>query len=186
LIERSSLRYITSQRILRQFDCGNDQVNQYLWHQAIQDEKHHTRSTTIYLDGDRIVAYYTISTGVIDVKTGYDRLIFNRLRALPSDNNQQINLPVVEISWLGVDTRWQRQHLGAKLIYDCFDSVLKLRFDLNIGTIGIVVSSLSAALDFYKQYAFKYLHYDYDNQAMFPKTYPLFVSTESLKLMMTE
>jgi len=186
LIKRSPLRSLTQPENLLEFDCGNAQVNYYLWHQAIQDELHHISSTTLYLDGTHVVAYYTISTSVIEVKTSYDRLVFNRLRALPSDNNQLITLPAIEISWLGVANRWQSQQLGSKLLYDCFKKLLCLRFELNIGVIGIVVSSLPAVLEFYMRYSFKYLHYDYDSQAIFPEAYPLFISTERLKLMLAK
>lgn len=182
MIRKSNISGLTDTHLLNEFDCGNRPVNNYLKTKALEDESNNTRSTTVYYDEKQLVSYYTTSTSIIEVKTAYDRKIFNGLRSLPEDNNQSIILPAVEISWFGVAKNYQAKHIGASMILDIFRTVIKMRHVFNIGLIGIVVSSLPDALEFYTHYNFRYLHYNYDDEQamMIPETYPLFVDIDSI------
>ncbi len=182
MIRKSNISGLTDDHLLNEFDCGNNLVNNYLKTKALEDESNNIRSTTVYYDETQLVSYYTISTSIIEVKTPYDRRMFNELRSLPEDNNQSIVLPAVEISWFGVAKKYQDMHVGASMILDIFKNVIKMRHLFNLGLIGIVVGSLPDALEFYTRYNFRYLHYDYDDKQamMIPDTYPLFVDIDSI------
>ncbi|EQM54848.1 hypothetical protein N692_11160 [Lactiplantibacillus plantarum EGD-AQ4] len=92
MIRKSNISGLTDTHLVNEFDCGNILVNNYLKTKALEDESNNTRSTTVYYDEKQLVSYYTTSTSIIEVKTAYDRKIFNGLRSLPKDNNQSIAL----------------------------------------------------------------------------------------------
>lgn len=180
MIQKSNISDLIDNNIVNSFDCGNNLVNDYLKNNALKDESNNTRSTTIYYDDKQIVSYYTMSTSIIEVKTSYDRKIFNELHSLPEDNNQNIVLPSVEISWFGVSKKYQYNHNGGRMILDIFEKVIQMRHAFNFGLIGIVVNSLPEAIEFYTRYSFRYLHYNYDETNLMPKLYPLFADINSI------
>lgn len=130
------------------FSCGSTDLDQYLQKQAKQDAERGISVTYVLCGSNRntILGYYSISTASIETKQ------------LPEDFKRKIPryeaLPAMLIGRLAVDSRYQRQGLGAHLLI----SALKrsLRISKEIGSIAVIVHAKDEqAAQFYKHYGFR-------------------------------
>ena len=102
----------------RQFDCGQQEVNQWLRAKAWQHQKKHLSVTKVLrADDDRIAGYFTLATGQVD------------FRDLPAEATKRLSrraLPVAVLAWLGVSSDYQRQGIGrlllAQALRDCYEA----------------------------------------------------------------
>ena len=90
------------------FDCGEEQVNNWLRTKALQNQKKRLSSTKVLLDSEkRIAGFYTLATGQVD----FSDLPIEISRKLP-----QRPLPIAVLAWLGVSSSHQKQGLGTLLL----------------------------------------------------------------------
>lgn len=102
-----------------------------------------TRTYVVCADGSRVVAYYSLASGVVTVTAAPGR--FRR--------NMPDPIPVAVLARLAVDQTWQGQGLGRALFRDAAQRVARAA-EL-IGIRGIVVHAISAdARRFYEALGF--------------------------------
>lgn len=126
------------------FDCGNNDLNQYLYSQVGQDVR--KRVTTCYLalspDG-RIAGYFTLaSTSVL-------------LNSLPEEYRKKLPkyplVPAVRMGRLAVHKSFQERGLGSVLLSEAFKRVL----DSEIAVYALVVDAKDVrARSFYEHFGF--------------------------------
>jgi GNAT superfamily N-acetyltransferase len=100
------------------FDSGNSAVNDWLRKTAFQSQSKQLTTTKVLLDETaRIVGYYTLATSQVD----FVDLPANLARSLP-----RRQLPVAVLAWFGVDSAFQSQGIGKRLLAtalrDCFEA----------------------------------------------------------------
>ena len=88
--------------VIKEFDCGNEQLNNWLVDRAWRNEGEGTSRTWVVTHNARVVAYYASSTAVIWRAQSTKR----------GARNQPDPLPAILLGRLGVDLRYQRQGLG--------------------------------------------------------------------------
>lgn len=115
------------------FDCGVDEVNNWLRAQAWQAQQKNLSSTTVLVDGSGVIAgFYTIAISTVD----FSLLSEGLAKGLPKRL-----LPVMTFAWLGVDKKFQGQGLGERLLAD---ALLRCQQAGELaGFIGVVVDCLS-------------------------------------------
>lgn len=129
----------------RDFDCGQEQVTDWLRTKALQNQVKHLSATTVLLDpAGAIAGYYTLASGQVD----FGDLPLELVRNLP-----RRALPVAVLAWLGINQAHQKQGLGklllAQALRDCYDAGQTFAF------IAVIVDCLTdAAKAFYKQWDF--------------------------------
>lgn len=97
------------------FDCGVQEVNEWIRTRALQNQNKRLSATKVLLDTtDAIAGFYTRATGQVEFGD------------LPSDLVRQLPrraLPVAVLAWLGVDRARQGRKLGdlllAQALRDC-------------------------------------------------------------------
>ena len=116
------------------FDCGNDEINNYLKQYALQNqEKHYINATYVLLDNNyNIIAYVTLSA--VSMKD-----ILNKIR---------YSCPALLIARVGVDKNHQKNGIGKKLLKFSFEKALLLHE--NFGCRFIIVKAKDKAFNFYK------------------------------------
>jgi GNAT superfamily N-acetyltransferase len=115
------------------FDCGVDEVNNWLRAQAWQSQQKNLSSTTVLVDeGGVIAGFYTVAIGLVDFSLLSDQLA----KGLPKRH-----LPVMTFAWLGVDKNFQGQALGERLLAH---ALLRCQRAAELaGFIGVVVDCLN-------------------------------------------
>lgn len=131
------------------FDCGEEALNLYLRQFARQDIRRELARTFIMRqeEDSKILGYYTLCSGAIDVKDLPDNL----LKKLP-----KYSVPVARLARLAVDKREQAKGYGELLLMDAL-SRTSLAGE-SMGIYGMVIDAKHKnAKQFYQQYGFQSL-----------------------------
>lgn len=148
------------------FDCGQDEVNDWLRTKALQNQEKRLSATKVLLDQDgQIAAFYTLATGQVD----FGDLPSELARKLP-----RRALPVAILAWLGVSRAHQGQKLGdrllARALRDCHEAGQTFAF------VAVILDCVDdRAKSFYQRWDFAELP---------GNPYRLFLSSQTLSAMM--
>ena len=129
----------------KQFDCGNEELNNYLQRYARQNDKLGINKTFVAIEPDTPVVvdgYYTISSSAID------------FQSLPEENKRKLPaypVPAALIGRLAVDISCQGEGLGTELLVDAL-----LRIVRASSQIGIYVVRVDAIDEKAKQFYLKH------------------------------
>jgi len=150
----------------REFDCGVEAVNQWLWTKALQNQEKHLSVTKVLTSRNGgIAGYYSLATGQVD----FSDLPAEAARKLPKRS-----LPVAVLAWLGVDRTCQGQELGTRLLAqalrDCHEAGKTFAF------VAVILDCLDdRSKSFYQRWDFAELP---------GGPFRLFLSAGTLKAMM--
>lgn len=132
----------------RGFDCGQDQVNDWVRSKAFQHQEKRLSVTKTLLDPQGAIAgFYTLATGQVD----FGDLPAEFVRQLP-----RRALPVAVLAWLGVSQSHQGQKLGdllfAQALRDCYEAGQTFAF------VAVIIDCVNdRAKTFYQRWDFKEL-----------------------------
>lgn len=131
----------------KDFDCGNEQLNDYLHKQAGQDLKKKLCTVSVLVDESRIIGYYTLSSASIARDLIPDAL---RKKMPPSYHD----LPATLLGRLAVDQNYKSQGLGAYLLIDALKKSYITSVE-HVGSMAMVVDPIDEdAARFYLKYDF--------------------------------
>ena len=101
---------IRPQHVLKDFDCGVKELNEWLFKHAIENEKRDLSRTFVLLnDSDEVIGFYSLTMGGVSV----ERLPKKLARGLP-----KFDIGMVLLGRLAISSRVQRQGLGRDLMVD--------------------------------------------------------------------
>ena len=128
---------------LDQFRCGNTGFDDWLRRRAPSNQESGTSRTYVITSGERVVGYYCLSSGTLDLAS----------EPLPIQRNVPDPLPIAVLGRLAIDSDWQGKGLGTALLQD---AVLRTALAADIlGIRGILAHAISdAARLFYERYGF--------------------------------
>jgi GNAT superfamily N-acetyltransferase len=162
------LESLARQHPRKQFDCGEERVNDWLATKALQNQEKHLSVTKVLLDDAGATAgYYTLATGQVD---------FGDLPAEVAKRLPRRRLPVAVLAWLGVSSAHQGKGLGGRLLAqalrDCYEAGQTFAF------VAVLLDCINdAAKAFYQRWDFEELP---------GQPYRLFLSAARLGAMMGE
>ncbi len=135
---------------LRQFDCGNDALTDWLKRHALKAASDRTAYTYVVCRGNkRVVGYYSIATAAVF----HDSTNSKVRRNMPNP------IPAMKLLRLGVDTSEQGQGLGKSLVRDAF-----LRISNAVTQVAarlVIIDAIDdEVVQFYKKLDFKPLKKD--------------------------
>jgi GNAT superfamily N-acetyltransferase len=134
---------ISAAHDLTAFDCGNEDLNDWLKRRALASEGRSAR-TTVLCDGQRVAGYYCLATGSIERES----LSSARLR-----KNLPDPIPILVLGRLAIARDYQGRGLGKALLKD---AILKTVTASEIaGVRALVVHAIDdAAARFYQKHGF--------------------------------
>lgn len=149
----------------KDFDCGNELLNNYLKNQAGQDVKRKLSVCFVFIDQetDVVKGYYTLSNNSIPLNN-FSEHIQKRLPA------SYTAIPTTLLGRLAVDKRNQGMGAGSVLLIDA----LKRSYGISkqIGSFGVIVDPIDHDAErFYGKYDFIKL----------PDSGKMFIATQTLK-----
>lgn len=137
---------LTKSHKRKEFDCGIEELNDYLQRFARQQGKNNYGKTYVLTNPDKdILGYYSISTISIEPDL------------LPGSSNQpKFQLPAALIGRLAVDKNHKGKKYGTYLLIDALKKILKLSTSIGIYCITVDAKN-DAAKAFYKKFGFEEL-----------------------------
>lgn len=128
---------------IREFDCGNEKLNEYLIKYARQNEDRGLSRTFLILDDWKIVGYYTLSSASLD----WNHLVDKDKKSLP-----KYPIPCIRIARLAIDKQYQNKGFGKMALKEIIKKVLLIRE--TIGLFALLVEPKESSVSFYKKYGF--------------------------------
>lgn len=129
---------------LKEFSCGNDELDNYLKEFARQNHKKGIGKSFIALDSNRVVGYYTLSMACVEFVE------------IPEDYNRGIPkypAPVAKIGRLAVDVQFQGKKIGTALLIDALKKILEA--SKTVAAYAVVVDAKNdSAKRFYDGFGF--------------------------------
>lgn len=128
---------------LDSFDSGNETFDAWLRRRARANQISGASRTFVVADDDRVVAYYSLAAGALDVAAAPGAV----RRNMPDP------IPMAVLGRLAVDSGWQGRWLGAALLRDAVERTAQAASILGIR--GLLVHVLSEqAKAFYERHGF--------------------------------
>ena len=93
------------------FDCGDDDLNDFLKTDALRDSNNWISSTFVLEINEKVIGFFTIA---------WDTIQTNKI----CESDQVENYPyakysAIKLARLGVDKAWQRKGIGTELMISC-------------------------------------------------------------------
>ncbi|MGB5201657.1 MAG: GNAT family N-acetyltransferase [Sedimenticolaceae bacterium] len=127
------------------FRSGNINLDRFFQRYAGQNQfRHHIGTTYVAVQGDQIVGFATVSSGVLAAES-LTKALRRRLPAYP--------LPILRLVRLAVDERFQGHGIGRMLLRAIL--VLALEMRDRFGCAGAVVDAKPEAVPFYTGLGFR-------------------------------
>jgi len=153
------------------FSCGEIALDYYFQRFAGQNQfKHFVGTTYISTDDIKIFGFITLSVG---------SLMRNEL---PKDIQKKFPLyplPLLHISRLGVDVKYQKQGVGKELMVTAFKLALEQKE--KFGCIGVVVDAKVESVEFYKNLGFIELEINRGLSKLHPQPIPMFMAIQTIE-----
>jgi GNAT superfamily N-acetyltransferase len=133
----------------RCFDCGEQELNDYIKRYAAQHAKKNVSRTYVAVadaDPQRILGFFTLSSAQIN----FSELSSAMRKGLPS----RYPIPAARIGRLAVDRRMQGQRIGEGLLLNALYRCAVISREM--GIVGVIVDAKrEQAQLFYRQYGFE-------------------------------
>ena len=130
---------------LDDFDCGKDQLNEWLRSHALDNEGKASRTYVVDKTTMQVLAYYTLALGsVIRAEVPRNEPIM----AMPNP------VPVMVLGRLAVDRRHSRRGIGPHMLKEAIQRTLLV--EREAGALALIVHAIDdAAVGFYAKYGFQ-------------------------------
>ena len=142
---------LTQEHVFKPFDCGEEDLNDFL----LQDAKQYARGllavTYVIEDEDSTVAFFSLSNDRISLSES-DKATWRRIRSSFPYRKHRSDYPAVKIGRLGVNVEAQHHHIGTDIL-----DFVKQTFITNnrTGCCFVTVDALRSAVSFYESNGFK-------------------------------
>ena len=127
------------------FQSGNETLDRWLRRYAGQSERRDAARTFVAVDGDTVVAYYTLVAGEIAHEAATVEVRRGMSRRYP--------IPVVLLARLAVDRRCQGQGIGARMLGDALRRVTTAADQVAVRAV-VVQAIDDGAAAFYDRFGF--------------------------------
>ncbi len=149
---------VSSDTVFKPFDCGDEDLNEFLLKKAIQYANEHLATTFVIENESVTVAYYSIFNDSVNAqniafasKTAFKRF----LQDLVSHPKRHLkSYPAIKIGRLGVTKTIQNSGLGKMIV----NSIIELAINANENCACkiITVDAYAQSLKFYERLGFKF------------------------------
>jgi len=153
------------------FSCGEIALDYYFQKYAGQNQfKHFVGTTYISTDDTKIFGFVTVSVGSL-MRDDLPKNIQKKFPAYP--------LPILHITRLGVDIRYQNRGVGKELMVMVFRLAIEQKE--KFGCIGVVVDAKIDAVEFYKKLGFVELEVKRGLSRTHPLPIPMFMVIQTIE-----
>lgn len=119
------------------FDCGNDEINQYLWKFASQHHKKGVAKVHILANDLDIIGFYTLSSLSIE----------------PNIKGYPKTVPAIIIGRMGVDKNHQKKGLSEVLLSHALSHIKSI--SETVGVVFVVIDAKTESLaNYYQKFGF--------------------------------
>ena len=161
--EKYHFENLTEEHDLSEFDCGDDDLNDFLKNDALKQQKSRLNVTKLILYDRKIIGYVSLLTDTLVLKNIQDEKIQLNIKNQLEIKSKNKNISAVKIGRLTLDEKYSGKGLGSHILRNILTN-LKIISDNEIGFRFIIVEGYAKAFNFYVvKNGFEYLKKDYKN-----------------------
>ncbi|WP_439585539.1 GNAT family N-acetyltransferase [Dyadobacter bucti] len=140
--------------VIKPFDCGDNDLNEFLLQDAIDYQKAHLAVTYILENKDDTIDYFSVQNDKIALEDFPSRSQYNKARSKIAHKKSHKSYPAVKIGRLGVGEKFTGKGYGRGIL-----DFVKIMFLTNnrTGCRFMLVDAYNNKIDFYKNNGFKLL-----------------------------
>lgn len=101
---------------LKPFDCGNDDINEFLIDDSLDYQEGLLAVTYLVMDGDKILSYFCLLNDKLAYLPGEDKKAWNKLNRKISNHKRLKSYPAVKIGRLGTQKTLAGKGIGREII----------------------------------------------------------------------
>ena len=141
------IRKLEPSHDVKQFDCGDAALNQFIRSFALTNQERHMYGTTYvaYSESGELIGYYTIANSSIPIE------------ALPEDQTRGApkypQIPAILLGRLAVEKRHAKKGNGEQLLRHCLNTALSIA--AQTGVRYVITDAYQDKVAWYKKYGFK-------------------------------
>lgn len=161
--EKYHFENLTEEHDLSEFDCGDDDLNDFLKNDALKQQKSRLNVTKLILYEGKIIGYVSLLTDTLVLKNIQDEKIQLNIKNQLEIKSKNKNISAVKIGRLALDKKYSGEGLGSHILRNILTN-LKIISEKEIGFRFIIVEGYAKAFNFYVvKNGFEYLKKDYKN-----------------------
>ena len=145
------IRRLTGDYEFKSFDCGEDDLNDFLLNDAKNYLKYLLSVTYIIENDNDIVGYFSVSNDRISFADS-DKTTWRKIKSLFPHRKHRKDYPAVKIGRFGINENYKGQRWGSRII-----NLIKQMFTTNnrTGCCFVTVDALTSAIGFYEKNGFR-------------------------------
>ena len=151
---------LTNEHDLSDFDCGDDELNNFLREDALKLQKSKLSLTKLVICDGKIIGYISLLTdGIMIKKIKNEKIKLEIKRQLDIHEKNRL-LPAVKIGRLAIEKEFSGKGLGSLILRDILFNLKKIS-ETKIGFRFVIVEGYAKAVNFYiVKNGFEYLKKD--------------------------
>ena len=157
-MEKDLIRIVrlTEDYEIKPFDCGNDDLNDFLLNDAKDYALHRLAVTYLLETEEETVGYFSVSNDKLSINES-DKPTWRRIKHLFDHRKHRSDYPAVKVGRLAVNKKYQGRDIGTDIL-----SYIKCMFAENnrTGCAFITIDALKSAIPFYLKNRFRHLRQD--------------------------
>jgi len=161
-----SFLLLTEDHTIKPFDCEDEDLNDFLFKEAILYQKQMLATTFIVENNERTLGFYSVLSDSLHIreelfpsKSQYKKFVGE---LLPHPKRYLKNIPAVKIGRLGVDKMCKGKGLGSIMMHNIIVNCIKLNEQQACRIV--TVDAYKQAQSFYERFGFKYFTHKDENQ----------------------
>lgn len=154
-----SFKLLDFNHMIKPFDCGDDDLNEFLFQKAKRYKQEYLATTFIIESPTRTVAYYSIFNDSLNFEeqSFASKSAFKRfLKDLVTHPKRHLkSFPALKIGRLGIDNTFKGKGIGKMLVHNIINESLELNNKQACKLI--TVDAYAQSLNFYTSLGFEFL-----------------------------
>lgn len=171
-----SLSSILDIDCINRFECGKPIIDNFLRNEAVEiNSKNIARTTLLYnCTKNELIGFFTLGTAVLEFVNNVNGA------SLPerSEGDMRFQFPVIDLSFIGVDRKYQNNRFGTLLMNEIFTKVGIM--GSHVAYTHLAVDSLWDCTEFYEKSGFNYWKYDPEEIETFIEKFPMVIDYWSI------
>ena len=159
MLEELSFLLLSENHIIKPFDCEDEDLNDFLFEEAILYQKQMLATTFIIENKERTLGFYSVLNDSLQIreelfpsKTQYKKFI---QCLIPHPKRHLKNIPSLKIGRLGIDKTYKGKGLGSIILEGIINDAIEL--NKKQACRLITVDTYRQALPFYERFGFQYI-----------------------------
>lgn len=152
---------LTEEHDLSDFDCGDEELNNFLKDDALAQQNEKLNVTKLIMCDEKIIGYTSLLTDTLILKNINDEPLRLKIKGKLNIDSNSKGISAVKIGRLAIDKKYSSKGLGTHILRNIIKS-LKIIAESNVGFRFIIVEGYAKAFKFYVvKNGFEYLKKDY-------------------------